>query len=139
MASEKDLKVHLSECSENFIPPLIERVDLGSYAKKISTHAITFEAWNDKELIGLIAVYCSSDNKVGFITNVSVLKRYMGAGIATLLLKESIDALRKRGCEQLNLEVNEKNEPAIAFYKSNNFIEIEKNGSSLVMRYLINK
>ncbi|MBK6836779.1 MAG: hypothetical protein IPG89_21985 [Bacteroidetes bacterium] len=66
-ASEKDLNTHLSKCNKNFIPPLIERVDLSSYAKKISAHAITFEAWNDEELISLIAVYCSSDNTVGLL------------------------------------------------------------------------
>ena len=74
-AAEKDIFSHLSVCNDSFLPPLNERVDIYSYAKKIAENALTFEAWDESTLIGLIAVYFNADaGKSAFITNVSVTK-----------------------------------------------------------------
>ena len=79
-AAAGDIYCHLKECNNNFIPPLSARVALDDYAKKIFDNAITFEAWSDDVLVGLIAAYFNDpDNITGHITNVTILKSWMKA------------------------------------------------------------
>jgi hypothetical protein len=47
IATEFEIFLHLTGCSESFIPPLAERVNISEYAKKIFERSVTFEAWSD--------------------------------------------------------------------------------------------
>jgi len=81
---------HLNKCADNFKPPLYTYVNIEEYSRKIYNNAITFESWANNNLVGLIAAYYNNyDTKVGFITNVSVIKEYQGYGIASKLLSET--------------------------------------------------
>ncbi|MBL0182082.1 MAG: hypothetical protein IPP96_07240 [Chitinophagaceae bacterium] len=71
----------MEACKNNFIPPLQDTVDIDSYAQKIKSKSITFEAWQNGHLAGLIAAYFNDPGKeVGFITNVSVENGFAGKG-----------------------------------------------------------
>ncbi len=134
-AAEKDIFSHLSVCNDSFLPPLNERVDIYSYAKKIAENALTFEAWDESTLIGLIAVYFNADaGKSAFITNVSVTKKFMGMGIASVLLKNCIEYSIQGNCFEIYLEVNRDNIPAIGFYKKLNFIQSGNKGDNLILK-----
>ena len=89
-ATKNDVLLHLNLCNDEFIPKLNSRVNIEEYATKISQYAITFEAWNKQQLIGLIASYFNQENHFGFITNVSVLKENMGTGVASELIEMCI-------------------------------------------------
>ena len=52
-----DIQNHLKEVSPTFYPPLSERVNIDDYAQKIRKFGVTFEAWIDNCLIGLVACY----------------------------------------------------------------------------------
>ena len=133
-ANEKNILLHLTDCDNNFTPPLSERTDLGSYANKIFEKAVTFEAWNDNHLIGLIAAYLSTDNiRSVFITNISVTKEFTGKGIASRLLRNCIAHCTKNDYFVLNLEVNRNNSQAIGFYEKHQFIQSETRGDSLIL------
>ena len=68
---------HLSNCENNFIPPLSTLVELKAYAKKIAIKAECFEAWAEGELVGLVAAYCNDyQKKVAYIKSVSVLAEW---------------------------------------------------------------
>lgn len=136
-ASEKDIDLHLNKCNISFIPPLNARVNIADYAKKIFNNATTFEAWREKELIGLIAIYFNKEMNMGFITNVSVMKEYMGASIASNLLKMCIEYTAKLNYSEIKLEVFKDNIPAINFYKKYNFTQIETKNDSLIMNHII--
>ncbi len=121
-ADVDDILKHLTGCKDNFIPRLDQTVDIPEYAKKIAQHAVTFEAWSGKELIGLIAAYFNdAQSRSGFITNVSVMKEFAGKGIASQLVKDCIRFAKEQKFNQVSLEVNENNQPAIKLYKKHNF------------------
>jgi ribosomal protein S18 acetylase RimI-like enzyme len=136
--SESDIQLHLNTCNNSFVPPLNSRINITDYSKKIFNNAVTFEAWKDKELIGLIAAYFNIENKSGFITNVSVLKELMGVGIASKLLQMCLEYATKKNYNEIKLEVFKDNIPAINFYKKYNFTQIDKKNDSLIMNHILN-
>lgn len=132
-AKQNDVLLHLKLCNDEFIPKLNTRVNLEEYSIKIHQNAITFEAWNQNQLIGLIATYFNQEHLFGFITNVSVAKNHMGTGIASKLLEMCINYATTNKYQTIKLEVNKENIPAINFYKKYNFTEIETKTDSLIM------
>ena len=90
-ATYDDLVEHLTLCSSEFIPPLDSYVDINIYAWKINKFAVTFEAWHNENLIGLAAVYYNNqESRIGFLTNLSLLKNCQRMGIATHLMFDVI-------------------------------------------------
>src|SRR5436190_21860381 len=86
-ASFSAVFTHLAKCNNDFVPPLSNKVDLELYSKKIAENSVTFEAWINDELVGLIAAYFNDlKQETGYITNVSTIKEYSGKGIASQLL-----------------------------------------------------
>jgi ribosomal protein S18 acetylase RimI-like enzyme len=139
-ASVNDVGSHLKKCDKDFIPPLHEKVNIEEYAHKINKNAITFEAWENNELTGLIAIYCNDhETKTGFITNVSVIKESAGNGIAYELMKNCITYLKEIKFNGISLEVNGNNLPAIKLYEKFNFILKERKGNSLILQLNLTK
>ena len=84
-ATVEDIVLHLTACNKYFKPALDKKLDIQEYSEKIFRESVTFEAWADRVLVGLIASYFNdSENRSGFITSVSVEKKYKGKGIAFL-------------------------------------------------------
>jgi ribosomal protein S18 acetylase RimI-like enzyme len=136
-ATEKDICAHLKECNSNFKPSLSERIDIDEYSKKIFDKSITFEAWQNNILAGTIAAYFNKANQSAFITNVSVLKNFMGLGIASELLKMCIEYTTKNNIKEIKLEVNQKNDHAINFYKKFYFTQDDIKGDELIMKFYV--
>jgi ribosomal-protein-alanine N-acetyltransferase len=129
---------HLNRCTNFFNPPLHTYVDIQKYGEKIDNHAITFEAWDENTLVGLIAAYFNDENtKIGFITNVSMLKEYQGLGIASKLLLLTIEYGKEHNFRMLRLEVNKINQKALTLYKRHGFVETQQNENSVMMEYLL--
>lgn len=134
-ATELQMYNHLNKCSDNFIPPLSETVEIGEYARKLHANSVTFEAWNTDKLIGLVAVYFNDAASLSaFISNVSVDKDYMGSGIASHLVQMCVDHAAENDFDQIKLEVNAANEPAIKMYEKFEFEEYDTMNESLIMR-----
>lgn len=109
---------HLHRCRHDFIPSLDTTVNIAAYAKKIVKNAVTFEAWLNNDLVGLIAVYLNDENNhSAYITNVSVEKEYAGKGIASQLLTNCINFAREERYKEIALEVNLNNQQAIKLYE----------------------
>lgn len=136
-ASESDLLNHLIKCNDNFVPPLESRINISEYSEKIFTKAITFEAWNLKDLIGVIAVYFNKETNIAFITNVSVVNEYMGHGIAGKLIEMCINYAEFNKFKEIKLEVNKDNFPAINIYKKHKFTQIQNENDSIFMSYIL--
>lgn len=126
-ATAKNISAHLKCCDSTFIPTLSSRLDINEYAKKICKNAQTLEAWADDELIGLVAIYSNSPDRVtAFITSVSVLPKWQGRGIATQLLADCILRMQMMGFAHIELEVGPNNKTAVALYSKQGFTITER-------------
>ncbi len=134
-ASVQQVITHLTKCGSNFVPPLNQTVDISAYSKKIVENSITFEAWIDNELAGLIAAYFNDEKKItGFITNVSTVINYSGRGIASQLLQNCIHYGVKHQFESICLEVNDLNKSAIHLYNKYGFNKTGNNNKNVLMK-----
>ena len=134
LASEVEIAEHLSRCDADFVPPLSGRVEIGDYAKKIASNATRFEAWSGNKLVGLVAAYCNdNEERIAYITSVSVLNEWMGKGFAASLMKQCIAHAIASGMRQISLEVASDNAPAIKLYEMNGFVAGKTNGALVSM------
>ena len=139
-AVKKEIYFHLKECEDNFNPPLGDRVEIKEYSKKIFENSITFEAWLDNILIGLVSTYFNDNQThIGYITNVSIVKNYMRSGIASKLLNMCITYARQNNFKEIRLEVNESNNNGFNLYKKFNFIKYGEKDCLFFMKLIINK
>jgi ribosomal protein S18 acetylase RimI-like enzyme len=136
-AGKEQIYSHLMECNDSFVPPLTERVNIAEYSQKLYEKAVTFEAWSNNKLIGLIAAYFDDTNSSSFITDVSIIKKYMKLGIATNLLNMCITYTREKKIKEIKLEVHKDNLPAITFYNKFDFAKTDTKEDSLVMKLAI--
>ncbi len=136
-ASAADIEQHLTFVNADFIPPLDTRVNLNAYALKLADKAVTFEAWDGKQLAGLIAAYMNAEGRFAFITSVSVLTEYLGRKVAAQLLQNCIHYVTLQQFTHIKLEVNKNNLAAIHFYKKYNFTQHDENEESLFLSRLI--
>lgn len=122
VAGTKEILAHLEACNNSFHPLLTQRVNIEEYSRKIFEKAVTFEAWNGKVLVGLVAAYFTNDaNRCAYITNVSVMDAFMRLGIASRLLMECVERAAKENFKEIKLEVNKENARAIGMYRKFNF------------------
>ena len=137
-ASKEEIYSHLMECDRNFVPPLSSRVDLLDYSIKIFEKSVSFEAWDEQVLVGMINAYLDNvSNRTGYITNVSILPVYMGQGIALTLLEMCLRYAEKHTFSRIRLEVSWENGPAIELYSKVGFKIINESGDNLLMEYEI--
>lgn len=123
-ASTAEIAEHLTCCDADFVPPLSHRVEINSYAQKIASKAVRFEAWSDGTLIGLVAAYCNDEEKrIAYVTNVSVLRAWTSSGIASCLMAECVEYAKSSGMRKISLEVVSGNTRAIRLYEKFGFVE----------------
>lgn len=133
-ATAAEITGHLLLCDASFTPPLSQRVDIASYALKISANAVRFEAWADESLIGLVAAYCNDKiRRAAHITNVSIMPEWRGKGIASQLLHAAIEHARRSRFKLIELEVDPSNASAINLYEKSGFVSCVDDQDTLIM------
>jgi ribosomal protein S18 acetylase RimI-like enzyme len=136
-AKYDDLHLHLQECNDDFYPPLNLSVDLAEYSKKLIQNAVIFEAWDNRQLVGCVAVYFNDSKKeCGYITNVSVLPQYYKRGIGNELFKKCIEYASSNSFNHMELKVNEQNIGAIKLYDKHNFEKIGEAKDEIIQMHL---
>lgn len=126
---------HLINCDKYFIPYLSNKVDINEYSIKIKKNGITFEAWYQNKLIGLIAVYFNDKEYLtAFITNVSIEIKYAGKGIASKLMELCIDYAVKNNYKSILLEVAKNNDKAIKLYEKYDFKNLDVKQDLIIMK-----
>lgn len=138
-ASEQDIFSHLSLCDASFVPALSARVNVADYSRKIAQHAITFEAWHNDTLAGMIAAYFNESDRRAFITSVSVLNGYKEQGIASALLRQCKQYAREHHYPEIRLEVNRDNSSAVRFYTKYDFAQTDLKDDVWTMTYQVNQ
>lgn len=135
-SSEKQICEHLCECAESFVPRLETRVNIEDYSSKIRDNAVTFEAWDSGQLVGLTAAY--NAQLVMYVTSVSVVRRFQGNGIAKCLLAQCIEYAGWHKCTEISLEVARDNLIATRLYSELGFTAYSKrNVGSVEMQLMI--
>lgn len=138
-ASEAQIAEHLLRCDAGFVPPLSDRVEIDDYAKKIASKAMRFEAWAGDVLIGLVAAYCNDqEQRIAYITSVSVLLEWTGYGIAVSLMKRCIEHAKALGMLQISLDVACDNAPAVRLYEKTGFVAVKVNAPFVTMEIYLN-
>lgn len=119
--------------------PLLERVDIEEYAKKISEYACVYILRKEKITYGLVAIYMNDRiNKTAYITLIGIAKKYRRMHLGSLLMNYCIEEARASGMKALKLEVDKKNSAAIAFYEKEGLkILGEGSDSSYYMKKVI--
>ncbi|KAK7414146.1 N-alpha-acetyltransferase 30 [Neonectria punicea] len=93
----------------------------------------------DSSLIGVIIckleVHASHSNPTrrGYIAMLAVASDFRGHGIATALVKKALDAMAKRNADEIVLETEETNLPAMRLYEQLGFLRSKK-----LHRYYLN-
>lgn len=137
-ASEQQMFTHLDACSNTFIPPLWERLNLAEYVSKLHQYAVTFEAWEEALLAGLAAAYFNDrQTGFGFLSNVSVLPEYLRSGIASRMLTMTIQYGREQKFKEIRLEVAQDNMAALQLYEKFHFAVYESTAAVLKMKYVL--
>jgi len=134
-ASLLEIESHLTECSNLFVPALSSYVDLHRYSFKIVTNTITFEAWNENYLVGLIAAYKNIEAKTFFITNISVVASFHGKTVSKKLLEFFFNICRNDLFNSVSLEVYKINNKAVSFYVKQGFRIIGSTDTIFLMVY----
>ena len=105
-------------------PGLSLLANLSDLAQGMSTGFVWVEG---HQLIGNVSVYPAAASGIlahtWIIANVAVHPDYRGRGIATQLMRVSLDMVRRRGGRQAVLQVDADNEVARRLYQRLNFIE----------------
>lgn len=137
-AGRSQVYAHLEACDKNYIPYLSKKVDLQEYSGKIVDNAITFEAWSNDRVIGLVAAYFNNaDEGIVYITNVSVTGEFSNKGIATELMKMCLKKAKSLNFDELILEVSKKQNNAIRLYNKFGFQEFDAKEEKILMRLSI--
>lgn len=132
-AAAADIETHLRICSADFWPPLDSRVDIRAYSAKLHSAATTYEAWHERDLVGLIAIYRNDDSGVAFVSSVSTTSTFRRSGLARELLSEALVHLDRDGYGPVELEVDSRSTAARNLYRSLDFIEVEETGGTIRM------
>jgi len=86
-------------------------------------HCFAFE---NNKLVGACDIFTNQKQKdVGALANFGILPEYQHRGIGSTLFAFSVDSLREKGCKEINLGVETKNEKALNLYKTFGFYTLD--------------
>lgn len=130
----QEIKSYLILNESIFVPRLESRTNIDEYSYKLFNNAIQFWGYFRNDLAGFMACYFNHPQKVyGYITTISIIKKYQGQGFGQKLVKKAIAYAEKKGFATIKLEVNKKNDLAITLYKKLGFIIFKTDNKSHYM------
>lgn len=131
-----EIKRILYDFDNVFCPKISEIIkDFDEYALKLSKYAKFYNIKLKKEEVGFIAFYINNTTKISYLTLIGIKKEYQNLdyGKKLMNLYEKISKIEKM--EILKLEVFNRNEKAINFYKKFGFEILNK--TSIETYYMI--
>ena len=118
--SFEDFFIFLQAVEEDFVPPLLDRIDINAYYNKINEYATMVECYCQEELVGLIISYDNDvDSCRGYTTFCAVKGGYRGNNIAGKLLERACTHAKTQGMRVIGLHTY--NEIAKRCYMKNGF------------------
>lgn len=123
----------LAEMDMYMIPPISERTDLQTYAKKLANNADIFYARCKDKDCGHCAIYMNQIDKA-YISSFGILPEFQNRGIATKLINYAIYELELRGIKEVELEVWKENMKAYRLYAKVGFEELMEGKGFIKMK-----
>lgn len=135
VTSHNEIESVMINCSSDFFDQSINKPEtIKLLASKFAEYGTFISARKEDKIAGFVAFYANDKIKCcGFLSMIIISHQFQGCGIGSGLLKLCTEQCMNSGMTALRLEVNEKNERAILFYKKNGFKEISKKDSSLFL------
>ena len=136
----KDFLSFLQEVDNDFVPPLLDRIDVESYFNKVNKFATFIECFHDNNLAGLLIFYGNNrETRKGFVTFIAVKNFYRGQGIAGNLLGMACEVAKRNGMAVLGIDTN--NIIARNCYIKNGFnlIESHRLENTLLERFYLER
>lgn len=126
----------LEQVDGEFSPPLSQRLSLASYADKIIANAVIFPLIEAGRMTAFVAMYCNDpDGKTAYITMVATEPAGRGKGLASGLVGLAIHHARRRGFQQVALEVYRSNLSALNLYRKLGFVVAGETDSSHYLNF----
>lgn len=118
-----DIEIFLRKNDNEFVPPIGERRDLREYAEKVYNEAsIIFLIREDNSIGGLSIIYADPNNfDYAFWTYLLVEKDLRKINGGKLLVKSTINFVRKKGMKGINTRTWESNKATIIMHLFNGF------------------
>lgn len=136
--SEEDFVSFINLVSNDFVPPLLSRIDVHKYFSKINTYGRCVQCRCEGKLIGLIIFYCNNfDTDKAFVTFLAVLPEYRGMKVSSILINKVCTCARDNNKIILAIETN--NEHAKDCYLHLDFLIINKQELPNYTRYYMEK
>ena len=136
--SEEDFVSFLNLVSNDFVPPLLTRIDVYQYFSKINTYGRCIQCRYRGQLVGLIIFYCNNFDAVkAFVTFLAVLPEFRGKKISSTLIKKACKYAKDNNKTLIAIETN--NEHAKDCYLHLDFSIINSEELSKYTRYYMEK
>jgi len=105
----EEFNTFLTDVSQDFIPPLLDRIDVLSLFDKLITYGTFITCYYDQTLVGLIAFYANNqETKRGYISLLAVARKFRGNRIASQLLSIATTESKRKGMTVLEIDTNRK-------------------------------
>lgn len=115
----------LKEIDDDFPTPLSEKVKIEDYVDKIIAKSHIILRKRDSEIVGALFFYCNDEvTKTAYCSLLGVSKKYRKQGLATSLVIEMIDLVKKAGFKKIHVFTD--NPKALAIYEKLGFKVIER-------------
>ena len=104
-----------------------QTVDIDKLSYKLSKYGVFKVAAIDDVISGFVGYYANdSQEKIGYLTTITVASQYRGKGVGGFLLRECLNDCRTRGMNYCKLEVHKDNFRAIHMYNKFGFYRLEE-------------
>ena len=122
--SFEKVRAFLLETDDEFPTPLSARVDINSYAKKLSEFSEFSLCQDGESIVGMISCYTNRP-PLGYMTHACVKKQYQARKVFSKLFQQLRDNAKERGILRFQLEVDADNSHARRIYEHYGFREVE--------------
>lgn len=137
---QHDIKTLIEAVDKDFSPPLSTLLNIQQYAQKLEQLAVLFFVYENAKPIAMIANYCNDEKKLqAFMSLLAVDPKHRSKGLASNLVRTSLDYIQRLGFKTYALEVYKNNEAAIQLYTKLGFLQVEERAHSFIFEYTFSK
>lgn len=107
LISELDFSMFIHSVSNDFTPPLLQRINMLTYYNKLNQNAKFILCLHDNKIVGMIAFYCNDSHcDYAYVTLLAILPKYRGRGLCSQLLNKACDSSKKNNKIMMLIETN---------------------------------
>jgi ribosomal protein S18 acetylase RimI-like enzyme len=123
--SFSEFQSFINSVEQDFVPPLLERINVRNYYDKLSRYALFAICRVNGKIVGMCAFYCNDKvTKKAHATLLAVQRIYRKQGIASALFRNMFDYAKEAGMNVIGLYTN--NPAACKLYKEMDFRIMEE-------------